>query len=53
MPPALGSSAHYEPYSRTRNYYEAVGIAALKDSTSIWGPENPSLMMVKAIRSDE
>jgi GNAT superfamily N-acetyltransferase len=44
-----GPSANYEPYERTRRFYEAVGYAALEELDVGWGPENPTLLMVKAI----
>jgi GNAT superfamily N-acetyltransferase len=42
-----GPSLPYEPYDRTRAFYEAVGFMALEETTAIWGPENPCLMMVR------
>ncbi|HEY3799262.1 MAG TPA: GNAT family N-acetyltransferase [Caulobacteraceae bacterium] len=44
-----GPSAAYEPYERTRRFYEALGYAALEELDVGWGPENPTLIMVKAI----
>jgi GNAT superfamily N-acetyltransferase len=44
-----GPSANYEPYERTRRFYEAVGYAALEELDVGWGPENPTLIMAKAI----
>lgn len=44
-----GPSAPYEPYERTRRFYEALGYAALEERTDIWGPENPTLIMAKAV----
>lgn len=44
-----GPSLLYEPYERTRRFYEALGYAALEERTDIWGPENPTLIMAKAI----
>jgi GNAT superfamily N-acetyltransferase len=41
-----GPSAGYEPYERTRAFYEAVGFKGLEEFTSIWGPENPCLIMI-------
>jgi N-acetylglutamate synthase-like GNAT family acetyltransferase len=41
-----GPSLPYEPYERTRAFYEAVGFAALEEFTEIWGPENPCLLMI-------
>ena len=44
-----GPSRDYEPYRRTRAFYEAVGFKPLEEFTSIWGPENPCLIMVKPV----
>ncbi len=44
-----GPSAGYEPYARTRRFYEALGYAALEELDIGWGPENPALLMAKAI----
>src|SRR5579863_9479384 len=44
-----GPSANYEPYERTRRFYEALGYAALEELDVGWGPENPTLIMVKAV----
>ncbi|HEX4197556.1 MAG TPA: GNAT family N-acetyltransferase [Caulobacteraceae bacterium] len=41
-----GPSAGYEPYERTRAFYEAVGFQSLEELTAIWGPENPCLIMI-------
>jgi GNAT superfamily N-acetyltransferase len=45
----LGPSEAYEPYERTRAFYRAMGFAALEEFTEIWGPENPTLLMAKAL----
>lgn len=44
-----GPSANYEPYERTRRFYEALGYVALEELDIGWGPENPTLILVKAI----
>ena len=41
-----GPSREYEPYRRTRAFYDAVGFKALEEFTAIWGPENPCLIMI-------
>lgn len=41
-----GPSLPYEPYERTRAFYEAAGFEPLEELTEIWGPENPCLIMV-------
>lgn len=45
----LGPSAGYEPYGRTRAFYEAVGFEGLEEFTTIWGPENPCLIMIMSV----
>jgi GNAT superfamily N-acetyltransferase len=44
-----GPSLPYEPYERTRAFYLATGFVPLEEFTEIWGPENPALLMVKAV----
>jgi N-acetylglutamate synthase-like GNAT family acetyltransferase len=44
-----GPSAAYEPYERTRAFYRAVGFEPLEELTSIWGPENPCLIMIMRV----
>ena len=44
-----GPSRPYEPYERTRAFYEAVGFAPLEEFAAIWGPENPCLFMVMPV----
>lgn len=44
-----GPSLPYEPYERTRAFYEAVGFQPLEEFTEIWGPENPCLIMVTPV----
>ena len=46
-----GPSAKYEPYERTRAFYEAVGFMPLEEFTTIWGPENPCLIMIMPVLS--
>jgi GNAT superfamily N-acetyltransferase len=41
-----GPSRAYEPYARTRAFYLALGFEPLEELTSIWGPENPCLIMI-------
>jgi len=41
-----GPSLPYEPYERTRAFYEAVGFEPLEELMEIWGPENPCLIMI-------
>jgi GNAT superfamily N-acetyltransferase len=44
-----GPSLPYEPYERTRAFYLGMGFVPLEEFTEIWGPENPALLMAKAI----
>jgi ribosomal protein S18 acetylase RimI-like enzyme len=42
--------SHDDPfYAQTRSFYEAIGYAPLFESANIWGPENPALVLVKAL----
>jgi GNAT superfamily N-acetyltransferase len=42
-----GPSANYEPYERTRRFYVALGYIGIEEMDIGWGPENPTLVMVK------
>jgi GNAT superfamily N-acetyltransferase len=44
-----GPSKPYEPYERTRAFYQAMGFIALEEFTELWDPQNPALMMAKTI----
>lgn len=44
-----GPSRPYEPYARTRAFYEAAGFRPLEEFTAIWGPENPCLIMIMPV----
>jgi len=44
-----GPSQDNEPYERTRAFYDAVGFRPLEEFTTIWGPENPFLMMIMPV----
>jgi len=44
------SSSYPDPfYDRTRGFYEAVGFAPLAELPLHWGPDNPCLLMGKAL----
>jgi GNAT superfamily N-acetyltransferase len=44
------SSAHPDPfYARTRAFYEGAGFQPLEELPTLWGLENPCLIMVKWI----
>jgi GNAT superfamily N-acetyltransferase len=44
-----GPSLPYEPYERTRAFYLATGFVPLEEFTEIWAPDNPALLMAKAV----
>ena len=39
----------YPPYAATRAFYAAVGFVPLEELPQVWGPENPCLLMVRAL----
>jgi GNAT superfamily N-acetyltransferase len=42
--------SHPDPfYARTRAFYVALGFDPLFESDAIWGPENPAVVLVKAL----
>jgi ribosomal protein S18 acetylase RimI-like enzyme len=42
--------SHPDPsYAATRRFYEAVGFVPLEEFPTLWGEDNPCLMMVKAL----
>ena len=42
--------SHPDPfYARTRAFYLALGFSPLFESTALWGPENPALVLIKAL----
>ncbi len=44
------SPAHPDPgYVRTRAFYEGVGFVPLEEFPDLWNPENPALMLIKAL----
>ncbi len=45
----LGPSEDYEPYARTRAFYESMGFVALEEFHEIWGPGNPTLFLVRPV----
>jgi GNAT superfamily N-acetyltransferase len=46
-----GPSAQYEPYERTRAFYESVGFAGLEEFAEIWGTD-PCLVMITPVADD-
>lgn len=45
----LDSSAVYEPYDRTRAFYNKEGFIPLEVFKTFWNEENPCLFLVKKI----
>lgn len=45
----LDASANYEPYDRSRNFYQKHGFVPLEVFTQIWDEENPCLFLVKGL----
>ena len=45
----LSASAEYEPYDKTRAFYEAMGFRPLMELPTLWSAENPCLIMVKPL----
>ena len=43
----LDSSAIFEPYERTRNFYRKIGFIPLEVFTTFWDEENPCLFLAK------
>jgi 2-polyprenyl-3-methyl-5-hydroxy-6-metoxy-1,4-benzoquinol methylase len=42
--------SHPDPYyARTRAFYQAMGFTPLFESTALWGPENPTVVLVKPL----
>jgi GNAT superfamily N-acetyltransferase len=38
-------------YAATRRFYEAMGFVPLEELPQVWGPENPCLIMIRALTS--
>ena len=47
----LSESSPNEEYSRTRNFYLAMGFVPLEEFKTLWGEHNPCLFLVKQIES--
>ena len=45
----LAPTAKYEPYERTRRFYEAMGFTALEIFPTLWDAKNPCLIMIKGL----
>ncbi len=46
----LGPSHPDAGYAKTRLFYEAIGFAPLEELHDLWSPDNPCLIMIKALR---
>jgi ribosomal protein S18 acetylase RimI-like enzyme len=44
-----GPSEPDEGYEKTRRFYIAMGFLPLEETTVLWGPENPALIMVRPL----
>lgn len=44
------SPSHPDPYyARTREFYFALGFSPLFETDALWGPENPAVILIKAL----
>ena len=49
----LDASAEYEPYERTRAFYQKMGFTPLEVFKTLWNEENPCLFLVKRLGSND
>ena len=49
MVKTLSEKAQYEPYERTRKFFEKIGFEPLVTLTEMWDEENPCLIMIKKL----
>ncbi len=40
-------------YEKTRNFYSANGLAPVEIFPTLWGPDNPCLLMIKSLKDEE
>ena len=45
----LSASAADEPYLRTLAFYTGLGFRVLEELPTLWGPEDPAVLLVKAL----
>ena len=45
----LSASARDQPYLGTLAFYTALGFRVLEEMPSLWGPENPAVLLIKRI----
>jgi ribosomal-protein-alanine N-acetyltransferase len=50
MVKTLGPSRKHEPYARTREFYLGVRFLPLHESLTIWGEQNPCLLLAKNLQ---
>ena len=44
------SPSHPDPYyARTRKFYYALGFSPLFETDTLWGPENPAVILIKSL----
>ena len=46
----LDDSAGYEPYAKTRKFYEAMGFLPFEVHKNFWDADNPCLIMIKDLK---
>ena len=46
----LSEKSAYEPYSKTRHFYEKMGFVPLITLNEIWDKDNPCLIMIKNLK---
>jgi ribosomal protein S18 acetylase RimI-like enzyme len=45
----LSASAADEPYLRTLAFYSSLGFRVLEEMPSLWGPDNPAVLLIKRL----
>lgn len=48
----LSPARQWEPYERTRLFYQQMGFVPLEEFPTLWGERNPCLMMIKALKDE-
>lgn len=49
----LAPTANYEPYERTRAFYQAIGFTPLQVLPTLWSERNPCLLMIKSLSGQQ
>jgi ribosomal protein S18 acetylase RimI-like enzyme len=47
----LSPRVEYEPYEKTRRFYSSMGFVPIEEFPNLWGPENPTLMLIRPVKS--